>query len=208
MRERITISIQKELLDKLDRQIDGSKIRNRSHAIEHFLGGVIGANIVDQGVILAGGRQALKLIPVIESSIKQLVSLGLTEVYLAVGFLGPKLKEYFGDGTKFGIKLIYLEAGEGTAGAIRPLAKIFKKTFFVFNLTEKIQLKTSSFIDFHRQHNSVATVATKDLNNPLGIYLFEPEIFQYLPDGFSMLETDVFPKLFSENKVLFYPLIG
>jgi NDP-sugar pyrophosphorylase family protein len=207
MRERITISIQKELLDKLDHQIDGSRIRNRSHAIEHCINETLGNSGVPEAVILGGGKFALKLIPLIEESILMIKDYGIQTVYLAVGYLGPKIKEYFGDGNKFGIKIIYLEGGEGTAGAIKPLKKILTKSFLVFNLDSKIELDLARLYDFHKKHFSAATIATLNLANPKGVYLFEPEVFQYIPEGFSMLESDVFPKLNNENKLLTFPIL-
>lgn len=207
MRERITISIQKELLGKLDHQVDGSKIRNRSHAIEHFLTKSLDNNDISNAVILAGGQQAIKLIPSIEQSIKLLSDYGVTTIYLAVGFLGSKIKEYFGDGLKYNLNLIYLEGGEGTAGAIKPLEKLFTKSFFVFNSNEKITTDLERLASFHRMHLSSFTLAVNDLEDPTGVYLFEPEIFTLIPKGFSMLETDVFPKLLSENKILTLPII-
>jgi len=207
MRERITISIHKELLDKLDHQIDGSKIRNRSHAVEHCINETLGNTEMPEAVILAGGKLALKLIPLIEDSILMLKEYGVDIIYLAVGFLGPKIKEYFGDGNKFGIKLIYLEGGEGTAGALKPLEKIFLRSFLVFNLDSKIQVDLIKLFSFHKKHLSAATIASTDLSVLKGIYLFEPEVFKYIPDGFSMLENDVLPNLHNESKLLNYPLL-
>jgi len=41
-----------------------------------------------------------------------------------------------------------------------------------------------------------------------GLYIFEPEVLDYIPDGFSMLEKDVFPKLAREGKLYGYPFSG
>lgn len=207
MRERITISIRKDLLSKIDQQIDGSRLRNRSHAIEHFVSESLGLSEVNNVVILAGGKGALKLIPIIEESIKSLSTYGISRIYIAVGYLGPKIREYIGDGTKFGLKIEYLEGGEGTAGAIKPLEKIFKKTFMVINLDNSLQVDLKKLASFHRQHMSIATIASKDTATNTGIYVLEPEIFRYIPNGFSMLENDVFPKLAEENELITFPLV-
>ncbi|MBN2454411.1 nucleotidyltransferase family protein [Candidatus Woesearchaeota archaeon] len=41
-----------------------------------------------------------------------------------------------------------------------------------------------------------------------GLYILEPEVLNYISDGFSMLEKDVFPKLAKEGKLFGYPFTG
>jgi NDP-sugar pyrophosphorylase family protein len=78
----------------------------------------------------------------------------------------------------------------------------------VFNLSESIPVDLDSFYNFHKKHLSKATAAIKDTTNMSGIYIFEPEIFDLIPEGFSMLETDVFPELAKENRLVFFPVLN
>ncbi len=41
-----------------------------------------------------------------------------------------------------------------------------------------------------------------------GLYMMEPEVLDYIPDGPAMLEKDVFPRLAREGKVYGYPFSG
>ena len=41
-----------------------------------------------------------------------------------------------------------------------------------------------------------------------GLYIFEPEVIDYIPKGFAMLEKDVFPRLAEEGKLYGYPFSG
>ena len=41
-----------------------------------------------------------------------------------------------------------------------------------------------------------------------GLYIMEPEVIDYIPLGYAMLEKDVFPKLASEGKLFGYPFSG
>ena len=206
-RERITISIREDLLQKIDQRIDGVKMRNRSHAIELLVSESLGLSQISYAIIMAGGKSAIKLLPLIEEAIRSLKRFGFDEVTVAVGYLGDKIKNVLGDGKKFGVKINYIEGGEGTAGALLPIKEKIKKTFAVININEAININVKNLVDFHRQHLSVATVATKDMTNLKGYYILEPDVFNYIEPGFSMLEEDVFPKLANENKLLFYPLI-
>ena len=54
-RKRLTITLKDELLKKLDEYIDGARIRNRSHAIEHVLGKHFSPR-VKKAIVLAGGN--------------------------------------------------------------------------------------------------------------------------------------------------------
>jgi NDP-sugar pyrophosphorylase family protein len=54
-RERLTITLRNDLLKALDGEIDGERLRNRSHAIEYFLSKALGLKTV-KVLILAGGN--------------------------------------------------------------------------------------------------------------------------------------------------------
>ena len=60
MKERITITIDDELLQEIDGQIDGTVIKNRSHAIELSLAKAIKQKTISQAIILAGGKYSIK----------------------------------------------------------------------------------------------------------------------------------------------------
>ena len=100
-------------------------------------------------VILAGG-QATRLRPLTERIPKALVDVagrpflwhqlellkqnGVRRVVLAVGYLGERIQERFGDGSDIGIELQYSFDGPvllGTAGAIRQALPLLPDRFFV-----------------------------------------------------------------------------
>ncbi len=110
-RERLTITLRGDVLQRLDEVIDGVKIRNRSHAIEYLLSQVLNPKVT-QAVVLAGG-QGVKMRPltyevpkalipvggkpVIEYTLEMLQEAGIREVILAIGHLGDKIKEEVGN---------------------------------------------------------------------------------------------------------------
>lgn len=102
-----------------------------------------------QMVILAGGL-ATRLRPLTESVPKSMVLIegrpfleyqvellkrqGITDIVLCVGYLGDRIKEYFGGGERFGVQIRYSEEGErllGTAGAIKKAEPLLADKFFV-----------------------------------------------------------------------------
>ena len=59
--------------------------------------------------------------PILEREIACLVGEGITEIILVVGHLGHVIKDYFGDGARFGAHITYFteETPLGTAGAVK-----------------------------------------------------------------------------------------
>lgn len=206
-RERITISIHKDLLKQIDQMVDGTKVRNRSHAIESLSVEALGLDRIKDAIVMAGGQDVTKNISAIKDALLRLKKLGLQEVIIAVGYLADKIKKELKDGQEFGLKISYLEKGEGTGGALLNLKKALKNTFIVVNIDKKMDLDYRMLSDFHKSNSKTATVATDDIKNFSGIYILEPEIFNYIPKGFSMLEEDVFPKLNKDNSLAIFPVI-
>jgi len=204
-RERITISIKKSVLGKVDQFIDGINIRNRSHAFETLALKAMGQGNSKHAVIMLGGDDALELVPMVMASIKQLSEIGFEKVIIALGFLGEKVKAKIASEQNFGIQIDYLEKGEGSGGALNQLKDTFTETFIVFNSSYQLDVNLNKLLSFHREHNSVATIATDSLEDFDGIYIFEPAIYGYLGEGFSMIEENLLPKLFGDNKAIIYP---
>ena len=102
-----------------------------------------------QAVILAGGLGArLKPVtdeipkamipirgkPFLEHQIGLLKRNGVSDIVLCLGYLGEKIKDHFGDGAKFGVKISYSEEGKklmGTAGALKKAEAMLDDAFFV-----------------------------------------------------------------------------
>lgn len=205
---RVTISLAKETADQVDRLVDGLKIRNRSHAIETILNEGLGVSSVQHAVILAGGEHAQRRIPAIIHMLKILRSEGIFQVTIALGYLGDSIRHELRKGEKYGVKIEYMQSELGTGGALRELKKRVKQTFLVVNLDSPANLDVKNLLKFHREHQPVATIATKSLQDLMGVYVFEPEIFSFIPEGFCMLEESVFHELTKQGKLLPYPILS
>jgi len=72
--------------------------------------------------------------PFLEHQINLLEHYGITDIVICVGYLGEKIKEYFGDGRKFGVNIKYSEERErllGTASAIKNAEDLLEDVFFI-----------------------------------------------------------------------------
>lgn len=204
---RITISINKELDKRLDELVDGVKIRSKSHAVESIIADSLDLIQIRQAVIMLGGEQAIRRLPAIKKLLPVLQKYGIQNIYIAVGYLGEKVKKELGDSVS-NIKFEYLESNLGTGGSLKELKNKLKKTFLVININDLLDINLKNFLKFHRDHQAIVTIATKSLRELQGVYAIEPKIFNYIPDNFCMLEETIFHELTSQGKLLFYPILS
>lgn len=72
--------------------------------------------------------------PFLEYQINLLKSYGVEDIVICLGYLGEKIKDYFADGSEFGVNINYSEEGGellGTAGAIKNAEDLLEDVFFV-----------------------------------------------------------------------------
>jgi len=179
-RQRLTITLDDQLLRKIDKRVDGHKIRNRSHAIETILNEKLQSHILKRAVILGGGKgiemngkeMSKLLLPVggktlIERNIEILKEHGITDLVLSLGGLAEQIREKLKDGSAYGIKIIYFERDRGTAGVLRQAKSLFDETFLMMNgdiLLDNIDIK--DMYDFHKNHKAKATIILTTADDP------------------------------------------
>ncbi len=177
-RQRLTVTLKDDIVKLLDRTVDGQRIRNRSHAVEVLLSQSLVPKIT-RALIFAGGKgvsfrpltyeMPKSLIPVagkplLEHTIERLRQHNFTDVTISVGHLGEKIKQHFGDGAHWGMRISYLEQPDASAGTAQPLkqaeAKFSSGTFLLIYGDVLSDIDFVSFLDFHRtQRNAIATMA-------------------------------------------------
>ena len=57
MKERVSITLDKELIRQIDNRVDGNVIKNRSQQIESLLTNSLGANMPKKAVFLVGEEE-------------------------------------------------------------------------------------------------------------------------------------------------------
>lgn len=175
-RTRLTITLKKEILNSVDRMVDGTKIRNRSHAIEYLLS----KNFFSEqtkAVILTGGR-GLKLRPltyetpkallplrdkpILQHTIEFLAKNGFRDIVISVGYLGNKIKEHFKDGSNFGIKITYVEQKSPESGTAQPVKEIREfvgeNPFILWYGDVLAKVDLIDMLNFHRAGKNLVTM--------------------------------------------------
>jgi len=105
--------------------------------------------------------------PILEHQIECLKKNGLTEIILVIGHLGGYIKDYFGDGGRFGCDISYYDETEplGTAGALYKL-KNLSDNFILLNGDIIFDIDFHRMIDFHREKNAHVTLAVHPNSHP------------------------------------------
>ncbi|KHF41836.1 sugar phosphate nucleotidyltransferase [Halalkalibacter okhensis] len=137
-----------------------------------------------KGVIMAGGKGTrlrpltcnvpkpmVPLIqkPVMQYSIELLKKYGITEIAVTVQYLSDVIKEYFGDGSEFGVKLHYFEETTplGTAGSVKQAEEFLDEPFVVVSGDALTDFNLQSGINFHEGNDSLVTIFMKQVECPL-----------------------------------------
>jgi len=211
---------------------------------------------IKKAVILAGGK-GTRLRPLTYEIPKALIPIDgktitehlldlfkkydINNIILAVGYMREKIKNYYGDGAKFGVNLSYIEEKKplGTAGPLKLAKDILRETFIVSNGDELKDINIAEMYNLHKKSNALATIALTAVEDPsaygvaklsrnkitafiekpkkeeapsnlinAGFYIIEPAVLNIIPEGFAMLEKDVFPKLAKSRKLYGYPFKG
>ena len=106
--------------------------------------------------------------PVLEYNIDMLKKYNIKDIIIAVGYKGDKIKEYFGDGSKFGVKITYVDEKEplGTAGPLKLAKEMLKETFVMMNADELKDIDLNKMYKFHKEQKGLATIALTTVSDP------------------------------------------
>ncbi|MBP3710246.1 MAG: HAD-IIIA family hydrolase [Treponema sp.] len=117
--------------------------------------------------------------PILQYQIENLKTCGLTDITIGVGHLGYVIKDFFGDGSKFGVDIKYFteERPLGTAGALfkmldgKACDKVQTKTvldddFLLLCGDIIFDIDFSRFIAFHKKHKAWSSLMAHPNGHP------------------------------------------
>lgn len=193
-----------------------------------ILAGGKGTRLAPYTTVLPKPLMPIGDMPILEIVIRQLARHGFRDITLAVGHLAELLMAYCGNGEKFGIKIDYSREEEplGTAGPIA-LVPDLNEPFLVMNGDLLSTLDYSALWKYHKERGAIATLASyrrevkidlgviesedgwvKDyIEKPTyhyavstGIYIFEPEVLQYIERGKKLDLPELVLRLMKQGK--------
>ncbi len=168
--------------------------------------------------------------PILETILTHLADFGFHEFHIAIHYRGDMIRDYFGNGSKWGLNIQYLEENEqlGTAGAISLLPKPTSPyPVLVMNGDLLTKMNFGQLMDFHAEHQSVATMCIREFDfrvpygvvrlqdeallsideKPVhkffvnaGIYVVDPEVYSGVEKGVRVDMPDLFRKAIENKK--------
>ena len=112
-------------------------------------------DLIPKPMLLLNGK------PMLEWQIENITKYGIREFVIIIGHLGEKVKEYFDDGSRFGVHIQYIEEREplGSAGALFFLKPIIRAAHFLLVFGDVMfDLDWNRMISFHENHHGQATL--------------------------------------------------
>lgn len=119
--------------------------------------------------------------PILEHQIILLKKHGVQEIHLLLGYLAGQIKDYFGDGKKWGVNLHYHqeEIPLGTAGALLQVKDNLQEDFLFLSGDIMMNFDVEKFIDWHQEKkDSVASLVVHPSDHP-----FDSDLVQISDDG-------------------------
>lgn len=174
-----------------------------------------------KAVILAGGlgtrlRPFTEAIPkpllpigekaVLEIQIERLRQHGVTDVYLATNYKSEYIESFFGDGSRYGVRLHISKEDKplGTAGPLTLLRDKLTEPFFVMNGDILSLIDFTALMQFALARDALLTIAIKKEITPFafGNIFFEgdyvtgiqekPDIVMYILAGIYVMKPGIF----------------
>lgn len=88
---------------------------------------------------------------------------GILDIAINTSYLSEKIKEYFGDGSKFGVNIKYSFEKDllGSSGALNNFKDFFKENFIVIYGDNLTNLDLTKLIKYHKKKQGIATICLR-----------------------------------------------
>ena len=176
--------------------------------------------------------------PIIEYNIDNLIRHGVSKFYITINYLGSMIKDYFGDGSKKGVSIEYIEEKEfyGTAGSVSLINNITTDHICIMNsdlftninietlYNESIDKKTDitvasipynvdvpyAVIESHNYKvESFKEKPSYRFSSNAGVYILKKSLIKKIPKNTMFDMTDLMDLVLSENgNIMHVPVTG
>ncbi len=175
---------------------------------------------------------------ILETIVESFKSYEYTNIVMCLNYKSEIIKDYFGDGSEFGVNIEYIleEKRMGTAGALSLLKDNLKEPFFVMNGDLLTNVNFEKIHEFFLSNNAQALMCVREYESQVpygvinientkivsveekptqkffvnaGIYMLNPEVLKYIPKNEFYNMTTLFEKLIDKDEnTISFPLDG
>lgn len=106
--------------------------------------------------------------PMINHTMHFLKKNGITDIFLSIGYLKDLMKAYIGSGSKFGVKIKYIEESKemGTGGALALARDKLKTSFVIINSDELTNMDLNELYKVHKKNKALVTLGLSEVEDP------------------------------------------
>jgi len=106
--------------------------------------------------------------PFLERLVDYLKEHNITDIILAGGESLEQIQDYFGDGSKLGVRITYSveDFPMGTAGAVKNAERFLDDAFIVFNGDVFTDIDLRVMMRLHRENKAIASLALTSVDDP------------------------------------------
>lgn len=174
--------------------------------------------------------------PILEMILESFISNGFHKFYISINYKAEMIRNYFGNGSKWGVEIRYLHERKplGTAGALSLIEELPEKPIIVMNGDLLTKVNFRQFVQFHMETQSKATMCVREYEfqvpygvvkienlrlrgieeKPIqryfissGIYILNPEVIRLIPEDTFFDMPTLFDKIIQQGLDAFvYPL--
>jgi dTDP-glucose pyrophosphorylase len=172
--------------------------------------------------------------PLLETIVREFVSQGFHNIWLAVNFQADKIENHFGNGKDFDANIRYLREDKrlGTAGALSLLPNMPELPVIVMNADLLTSVDYGEMIDTHIASSVDATMAVREFEYQIpygvvrtekefeilgleekpihrslvnaGMYVLSPDMFKYVPENTFFDMTELFTTILNDDQKVIY----
>lgn len=180
-RQRLTITLKPSVIQFVDQQIDGTNVRNRSHAIETLIQRQMKPKLEKALVLAAGVGAAMQPFTletpkpllkvhgqtILDHILKNLGELELTGLTLVISHLGEQIVSHI-ESTETNLDIDYLECPPtGTAEPIRKYLTLHPDGPVLLYYGDVLaEIDLANFYQYHLERQALATIAVTSVADP------------------------------------------
>src|ERR1700690_4427751 len=107
--------------------------------------------------------------PMMEHVVNLLRQHGFEDIVVTVAFMANAIRSYFGDGSEFGVRMVYATEATplGTAGSVLNARDELDERFIVISGDVLTDIDLTAVVDYHDSKSALATIALKAVEDPL-----------------------------------------
>lgn len=166
--------------------------------------------------------------PILEIILEKFVDEGFQNFFISINYMGDSIRSYFGDGSRWGVSIEYLEENQrlGTAGGLALFPEPPDEPVIVMNGDLLTKINFNALLNFHKDSRASATMCVREhevsipygvvraesarlielQEKPVqkilvnaGIYVLSPEALRLIPENQYFDMTELFNQMIELN---------